>query len=212
MKTQNSNQKLKYQPAPNMVEYHPSTSNSQQSLHKHELITINGADLNSESTEKFHTNLVGENNLSTSTNNIVTKARKLLPIHDELNNNNNNNVKLNTNISGEFTVYKSVSSFNLSSTAGGNKPALNNIDISMPANVPATRTLPKVSLVRNASQQSFNSASTTPTNLSYNINHVTQLPAIKIASHLASVPIVLNTHSFASAPSKTINFTSEPSM
>ncbi len=187
-----------------MVDYHPSASNLQKNIHKHELITTNGSDLNNES-EKFRSNLDSESDLSTSTNNIVTKARKLLPIHDDL-----NTAKLNPNISGEFTVYKSVSSFNLSSSTSANKPH-NNIDIFMPnSGTQVIRSLPKVSLVRNATQQNLNPISTTPTNINYNMNHVTQLPAIKVAGNVPG-PIILNTHSFASAPSKSINISSEPS-
>lgn len=184
LKQQNQRQKT----TPSTTEYQPSIP---QNMHRHELIT----DL-SDSIDRFTNTLTTETNLTQSTNNIVVKARKLLPIIDDTIH-STGSTKSNGTASNDFSTYKSVSSLSIV------PPKNANYDISMPK---GNSTLPKVTLVRNASQHNLTTVTPTTHN---STNNLTQLPAIKATN--VSVPIVLNTHSFSSAPNKSINFTSEQS-
>lgn len=196
---------LKLKPTPIMTEYHPSTITTTTTLpthNKHELIT----DLTNDSNDKF--NLSSSSSVSQNTHNVVVKARKLLPILDDTSSN-----KTGYDHLMHFTTYKSASILNFAPnhqqqpkkilTTNGNKnQSNNNFDTSSPA---VSRTLPKMTLVRNASQHNF---TTNSLNGMTNQNSSTQLPAIKTN---VSVPLILNTQTFASAPNKTTNFTAEPS-
>ncbi len=207
---------LKLKPTPIMTEYHPSTT-----MHnKHELIT----DLTSESNDKFN-NLNSSSCVSQNTHNVVVKARKLLPILDDSSSN-----KTGYDHLMHFTTYKSASILNFAPTQqkkatpngtsngnggsnnGNNLSSNNNNNFEIPA--PAlSRTLPKMSLVRNASQHNFATTTLNGSGLNVSSNSngsvaSTQLPAIK-TNVISSLN--LNTQTFASAPSKTINFTAEPS-